>query len=279
MDYKIVLDSSSNWRSAQAHIATVPLKIVTEEKEYTDDAALDTAAMLDELESYKGRSGTSCPNVGDWLDAFGDAEHVFAIAITSNLSGSYNASVQAKAVYEQENPGRRVCCLDTLSTGGEMVLIAEKLEELIAQGLDFDAVEAKIREYMKRTHLLFMLESMDNLAKNGRVSSIVAKACGILNIRVAGCASEVGTLQPDHKCRGTKKTLEVMVKDMLEKGYRGGKVLIDHVYNLEAAEALKAKILELFADARIRIGKCGGLCSFYAERGGLIVGFEGGMNE
>ena len=274
MDYKIICDSSSNLRPAAAHLATVPLKIVTEKKEYTDDETLDVASMLLELESYKGRSGTSCPNVADWLEAFGEAQWVFAVAITSNLSGSYNAAVQAKQAYEEEHPDRRVCCLDTLSTGGEMVLIQEKLEQLIAQGLSFDEVEAAIREYMHHTHLGFMLERMDNLAKNGRVSPIVAKACGILNIRIVGCASDVGTLQPDHKCRGTKKALETIVKDMVEKGYRGGKVILDHVYNPDAAQALKEKILEKFPDADVRIGLCGGLCCFYAEQGGMIVGYE-----
>ena len=275
MNYKIICDSSSNLRPAAAHLATVPLKIVTDKKEYTDDETLDVASMLLELESYKGRSGTSCPNVADWLEAFGEAQWVFAVAITSNLSGSYNAAVQAKQAYEEEHHDRRVCCLDTLSTGGEMVLIQEKLEQLIAQGLSFDEVEAAIREYMHHTHLSFMLERMDNLAKNGRVSPIVAKACGILNIRIVGCASDVGTLQPDHKCRGTKKALETIVKDMVEKGYRGGKVILDHVYNPDAAQALKEKILEKFPDADVRIGLCGGLCCFYAEQGGMIVGYEG----
>jgi DegV family protein with EDD domain len=274
MNYKIICDSSSNLRPAAAQLATVPLKIVTDKKEYTDDETLDVASMLLELESYKGRSGTSCPNVADWLEAFGEAQWVFAVAITSNLSGSYNAAVQAKQAYEEEHPDRRVCCLDTLSTGGEMVLIQEKLEQLIAQGLSFEEVEAAIREYMNHTHLSFMLERMDNLAKNGRVSPIVAKACGILNIRIVGCASDVGTLQPDHKCRGTKKALETIVKDMVEKGYRGGKVILDHVYNPDAAQALKEKILAQFPDADVRIGLCGGLCCFYAEQGGLLVGYE-----
>lgn len=275
MNYKIICDSSSNLRPAAAHLAAVPLKIVTDKKEYTDDETLDVASMLLELESYKGRSGTSCPNVADWLEAFGEAQWVFAVAITSNLSGSYNAAVQAKQAYEEEYPDRRVCCLDTLSTGGEMVLIQEKLEQLIARGLSFEEVEAAIREYMHHTHLSFMLERMDNLAKNGRVSPIVAKACGILNIRIVGCASDVGTLQPDHKCRGTKKALETIVKDMVEKGYRGGKVILDHVYNPDAAQALKEKILAQFPDADVRIGLCGGLCCFYAEQGGLLVGYEG----
>ena len=276
MNYKIVTDSSSNcYTLSGVPYTSVPLKIVTDTQEYVDDASLDTAAMLDALEAYKGRSGTSCPNVGEWLEAFGDAENVFAITITSNLSGSYNAACQAKAVYEDTYPGRRVCCLDSLSTGGEMVLIAQKLVELIDSGLSFDQVEAAIRDYMTHTHLLFMLESMDNLAKNGRVSPIVAKACGLLGIRIAGCASDVGTLQPDHKCRGTKKALEAMLKDMLDKGYQGGKVIIDHVYNEVAALDLKTKILERFPKASVLIGVCGGLCCFYAQRGGLMVGFEG----
>ena len=206
MNYKIICDSSSNLRPAAAHLATVPLKIVTDKKEYTDDETLDVASMLLELESYKGRSGTSCPNVADWLEAFGEAQWVFAVAITSNLSGSYNAAVQAKQAYEEEYPDRRVCCLDTLSTGGEMVLIQEKLEQLIAQGLSFDEVEAAIREYMHHTHLGFMLERMDNLAKNGRVSPIVAKACGILNIRCghAAAGSQVPRHQkgPGNHCQG-----------------------------------------------------------------------------
>ena len=189
MKYMIVADSSSNLLTYPGvNFTSVPLKIVTDEKEYVDNAALDIGAMLADLESYKGRSGTSCPNMGDWLDAFGDAECVFAIAITSNLSGSYNAAMQAKAEYEDTYPGRRVCCLDSLSTGGEMVLIAEKLEELIESGLSFEEVEEKIRTYMKKTHLLFMLECMENLAKNGRVSPIVAKACGLENSAWAGVA-------------------------------------------------------------------------------------------
>ncbi len=276
MKYKIVVDSSSNlYALPGVPFASVPLKIVTNSREYVDDANLDIASMLGELEDYKGRSGTSCPNVGEWLDAFDDAEAVFAITITSNLSGSYNAACQAKVDYEDTYPGRKVCCLDSLSTGGEMVLIAQKLVELLENGLSFEEVEVAIREYMAHTHLLFMLECMDNLAKNGRVSPLVAKACGLLGIRVAGCASDVGTLQPDHKCRGTTKALEAMIKDMLEKGYKGGKVIIDHVFNEAAAQDLKAKILEHFPQASVKVGACGGLCSFYAERGGLMVGFEG----
>jgi len=276
MNFKIVADSSANLLSFDgAPFASVPLKIVTSEKEYVDDAALDTAVMLADLAAYKGTSGTSCPNVGEWLEAFGDAENVFAIAITSNLSGSYNAAVQAKAVYEEQYPDRKVCCLDSLSTGPEMAMIVEKLKELVDQGLSFEEVEAQIREYMKKTHLMFMLESVDNLAKNGRVSPLVAKAVGFLNIRIVGKASDVGTLQQLHKCRGEKKGLETLLSEMEAHGFQGGKIRIAHCFNLQAAQAMEALIRNSYPNIESNIIPMTGLCSFYAENGSVMVGFEG----
>lgn len=276
MSYKIAADSSANLLSFDGiPFSSVPLKIVTDEKEYVDDAALDTAAMLADLAAYKGKSGTSCPNVGEWVEAFGDADEVFAVAITSNLSGCYNAAVQAKAVYEEADPGKKVCCLDSLSVGPEMALIVEKLKELIDAGKKFEQIEAEIREYMKRTHLLFMLESVDNLAKNGRVNPLVAKAVGFLGIRIVGKASDVGTLQQLHKCRGEKKGLEKLIDEMREHGFKGGKVRIAHCLNESAAKALLELVKEKFADIEATIIPMTGLCSFYAERGSVMIGFEG----
>ena len=276
MSYKIAMDSSSNILDmAGVDFASVPLKIVTDEREFTDDEALDLDGMLDYLSAYKGRSGTSCPNVGEWLDAFGDAEGVFALAITGTLSGCYNACVQAKAVYEETHPGRKVCCLDSLSTGPEMAIIAEKLEELIGAGKDFDTIETEIREYMKTTHLMFTLESLNNMARNGRVSPLVAKACGLLGIRVLGQASAEGTLQPLHKCRGEAKALRMMVEEMKAKGYRGGKVRVVHCRNQKAAETFIGLLKAEFPGCDVTLGKTTALCSFYAEIGGVMVGFEG----
>ena len=97
MNIKIVADSSSNLPAMEGvAYASVPLRLVTDQKEYVDDRTLDTAVMMAELAIYKGRSGSSCPNVGDWLEAFGDADHIFTLAISKSLSGSHNAALQAK---------------------------------------------------------------------------------------------------------------------------------------------------------------------------------------
>lgn len=275
MDIKIVADSSSNLHRIEGNtITTVPLKIVTDQREFQDDGALDVEQMLSYMQDYSGRSGTSCPNVGDWLDAFGRAEGIFAVCITSGLSGCHNAAQQAARVYMDEHPGRKVCCLDTLSTGPEMVLIVEKLQELIGQGLPFEQIEKKIRAYMHSTNLLFMLERMENLANNGRVSPLIAKAAGILGIRVVGSASDKGTLHQEHKCRGEKKALSTMFKCMLDRGYEGGRVRIAHCANVKAAVEMSAIIRELYPQADVRLHPCGGLCCFYAEQGGLLIGYE-----
>ena len=274
MSYKIVSDSSSNLQGLEGvDYTAVPLKIVTAEKEYSDDVNLDTGLMLKELAAYKGRSGTACPNVGEWLDAFGQAEEVFAVTITSTLSGCYNACVQAKAEYE-EMPGHRVCCLDTLSTGPEMVLIIEKLRALMAAGLAFDQIESSIREYMKHSHLVFMLESVDNLAKNGRVSPLIARAVGVLGIRIVGKASDEGTLQQLHKCRGESRGLNALLREMEEHGYKGGRVSIGHCENEAAALELQSRIKARFPLAEVSVLPLRGLCSFYGEKGAVMAGFE-----
>lgn len=274
-NYKIVADSSCDFTElAGANFEAAPLKIITAEKEYTDDAALNVEEMVNALLAYQGKSSTSCPNVGDWLEAFGDAEQVFCVTITGTLSGSYNSAVQAKKHYEELYPGRRVYVLNSLSAGAEIGLLLHKMKELIHAGREFDEVCAEIEAYSQKTGLLFVLESMKNLANNGRVSPLVAKMAGFLGIRVIGKASDRGDLEQLHKARGEKKMLETTVETLQELGLKSGKVFIAHCLNPQVAEALAKLLKERLPQVEITIYPCGGLCSFYAEKGGLMIGFE-----
>lgn len=272
---RLVADSSADIYAVDGvEFAQAPLKICTSEREFVDNEALDTEVMVKYLDGYKGRSTTSCPNAEDWILAFGDAEEVYCVTMTSTLSGTYNSACLAKRIYEKANEGRRVCVIDSLSTGPEMSLILHKIAELVREERSFDEICAAAEEYKSSTGLLFMLESMKNLANNGRVSKIVAKIAGIMGIRVVGKASDKGDLEPLDKPRGLKTTLTKISERLVELGYRGGKMIITHCLNLSAAEALKEKMQQLFHDACISVRKCGGLCSFYAEQGGLLIGFE-----
>ena len=156
---KIVADSSANlMKLEKVPFAAAPLKIIAGDREFVDDETLDLEDMLAHFSSYKGRSQTSCPNPDDWLRAFGEAEEVYCVAITSGLSGSYNAACIAKEMYEEAHPGRRVYVIDSLSAGPELTLMVHKLEELIVEGKSFEEIEAFMPGYLKQTGLLFSLE-------------------------------------------------------------------------------------------------------------------------
>lgn len=275
MSFKIVADSSSDMLCFdKVPFASTPLKIVTDEKEYIDNQDLDTASMVYALLKYKGKSSSSCPNTDEWLKAFGDAQYIFCITITATLSGCYNAACAAKQIYEEQYPERRVFVINSLSTGPEMRLIVEKIAEYISDGLDYEEICEQIDAYTNKTGLLFMLESMQNLANNGRVSHISAKAAGLLGIRVVGKASDKGDLQPLDKVRGGQKTVCTIINRMRENGYFGGKVRIAHCQNLQVAENVKACLIKEFGKIDIEVYSCRGLCSFYAEKGGVLIGFE-----
>lgn len=275
MTYKIVADSSADLLSlSQVDFASVPLKITVGEETYVDDACLDTAAMVSALEHFHGRSCTACPGPQDWLEAFGQAERVFCITITSNLSGSCNAARIAAREYEEQHPDRRVFVIDTLSTGPEMALIAQKLQEMILAGRSYESICLEIMAYLSKTKLLFILQSIRNLANNGRVSPALAALMGLLGIRIVGQASDQGTLQQLSKARGDKKALAEALGFMKTLGYQGGRVLIHHCENLPCAESLKKALENLYPKAQIVIDAARGLCSFHAEKGGLLIGFE-----
>lgn len=274
MIYKLVCDSSSNIHEFEnIDYKSVPLKIVTAKKEYVDDINLDVEKMVNEVKETKGKSGTSCPNIGEWLSAFEGGDVVFAITITSRLSGSYSSAEEAAKIYMEAHPEAKVFVVDSLSTGPEMLLLMEHIRNLMLSEKSFEEIRDSVTEYQKHTNLFFSLESLTNLARNGRVNPAVAKIAGVLGIRVFGAATE-GVLDPISKIRGEAKTLDAMFAEMKKRGFSGGKVRIDHCLNPEGAKSLAEKILSEFPDCDLKIGVNKGLCSFYAERGGILTGFE-----
>lgn len=274
MNIKIIADSGANLQTlGEVDFSCVPLTIRAGEREFVDDPALDVLEMVEYLAGCKEKSGSACPGVGDFLEAFGTADEIYCVTIISSLSGTYNAAMTAKRQYEEEHPGKRVFVMDSVSAGPEQKLILEKLREYVLTGDDFDTVCRKIEKYKEeKSSLVFSLESLKNLVNNGRVSHTLAAVCSIAGIRIVGDVKD--GLHPTDKCRGEKKAVAALYQNMKEKGYRGGLVVIDQCFNENGAEALKQKIREEYQDAVVRIEKTFGLCSYYAEKGGLMVGFE-----
>ena len=270
---KIVTDSSSDLLALEGvQFSSAPLKILTDSKEYVDNADIDVRAFAEEMYRYNGKSRSSCPNVTDWIESFGDAEEVICLTITSNLSGSYNSACLAKKIYEDDHPDRRVEVIDTLTAGPEIALMAEKIRDSILEGKDMDSIMLEMKGY--KSELLFMLESMKNLANNGRVGKVAATAAGVLGIRAVGRASDQGTLEMLSKCRGAAKAIDALLDYMKKYGFCEGKARIAHCLSENTAKTLAQRIKAEFPRAKVVISECRALCSFYAERGGLLIGFE-----
>ena len=273
---KIVMDSAGDLHVMDgANFACAPLKVTAGDREYVDTAVADVAEMVAFLREYKGKASTACPSVGDYVEAFGDADEVYCVTITSNLSGSYNAAVVAAETWKEQHPEGKIHVFDSLSAGPEMTLLAEKIHSLLQEQCAFEEVVTRGKEYLANTHLLFSLESLHNLAHNGRVPGAVAKLAGMLGLRLIGKASDEGTLQPTGKARGEKKVVPELMKHLESMGYQGGRIRIHHCFNETAAMELKNSVMEKYPGADVVLGTCRILCSFYAEFGGMLIGFEG----
>ena len=279
MTWKIVADSGCDYRqlanpAIDTEFISVPLKIQVANQVFIDDANLDIDQMMETMYATSEASKSACPSPDDYLKAFEGAKHIFVVTITGTLSGSQNSAQLAKNLYLEDHPEAHIHVIDSLSAGGEVDLLVEKLNELIDQGLSYDEVVKAITDYQTKTKLLFVLAKVDNLVKNGRLSKLIGAVVGLLNIRMVGEASATGTLELLQKARGPKKSLQAAFEELLKGGYAGGRIVMAHRSNEKFCQQLSELVREKYPQAAISIVLTSGLCSFYAEDGGLLMGYE-----
>ena len=279
MTWKIVADSGCDYREItdlanQTKFESVPLTIQIDHEIFLDNAHLDIDGMMEKMYATSSASKSACPSPDDYLRSFEGAENIFVVTITGSLSGSHNSAQLAKKLFLEENPTANIHVIDSLSAGGEGDLIVRKLNDLIKEGLSFEQVVEAITHYQANTKLLFVLAKVDNLVKNGRLSKLIGAVVGLLNIRMVGEASDTGTLELLQKARGAKKALTAAVDEVLKSGYKGGRIIIAHRNNEKFCQQFSEVIKEKFPAADISFLPTSGLCSFYAEEGGLLMGYE-----
>ncbi len=287
MSWAIVADSSCNLRTLNdAHdkiiYKSVPLTIHVGGVDYVDDDTLDVHALNEHIAAESEASSSSCPSAGLWAEAFRAANNVIAICISSNLSGSFEAASMARNIvldeYAREHDGiisgKNIFVLNSRAAGGKLELLVTLLNRYLTEtNPTFEQAVSYIEDVEERSQVLYSLSSYENLMKNGRMPRLAGTIASKLNIRVLGTASTEGTIKIVGPARGEKKMAKKIISVMENDGYTGGMVYIDHVENEPAAEQLKQTILERWPEAEVFILPCGALCSYYAEREGLIIGY------
>ena len=273
--FKLIVDSSSNMvNDPVRNVEVVPLTISFGGKDYIDDQNLNIQEFLSDMNKNQVAGKTTCPSIQAWLDALEGTEKAIIVTMTSGMSGTFSSALQAKNMYEEKHPSSQIIVVDSRSAGPELTIVLHGIEKMIQGDIRFVDLEEEIAEFRMHTHLLFILQSLHNLSLNGRVSPAAAKIAGLLKINLIGTASKDGKLEPLTKARGMKKAIRELLKYMKDDNYHGGEVIIDHCENERDAETIKEKLQAEYPDAQITIRPMHGLCSFYAEEGGLMIGFN-----
>ena len=272
---RVVADCSADIADVEGvDYRLVPLTISTDERSFTDDETLDVGEMLDYLAKYNGASHTACPGIEKWLEVYEGSDEVYVVTISEGLSGTYNSAVAAGQLYMEEHPQANVHVFDSLSAGPEVRMLSDRVAEWVRDNKSFEEIVSLGDEYIRHSRIFFALESFHNFAANGRVSRVVAAAAGLLGIRVLATGNPEGQIIIAAKCRGEAGTLKAFIKNLEEAGYAGGRIYIAHCLNLSFANRIKQTILDKYAQAQILIYETKGLCSFYAEKGGILLACE-----
>ena len=274
MKYKIVVDSSSDLSSdyikdCNIGFEVVPLTIRANCKDFVDNETLVVDDMLDAMHASKTKSTTSCPSSEYFKKSYEEAENVICITLTSKMSGTYNA-----AYLGSKDCASKVHVIDSKATGGVMRLIVDKAYELMKEDLPFEELCNKLEEYKESLNLFFILDTFENLVKNGRMSKLTAFVAGALYIKPL-CMAKEGVIDIYEKPRTMKGALNRLVESIDKhcKDSENRKCIIAHCKNDEAAKFLKEEIQKKYKFKEIIISDMRGLCSFYALEKGVIVSF------
>ena len=280
MSWAIIADSSCNLRdytpqAPDTLYAYAPLKINVGGTEYSDDANLDVAELNRLVAEEKSASSSACPSAGEWAELFRSAENVIAITISANLSGSYEAASMARDLVQEEG-GHRIHLVNSRAAGGKLEMLVILLDRYLTVHPEatFEDACAYIDGIEQCSTVLFSLSSYENLTKSGRMPKMAGILANKLSIRVLGTASEEGTIKIVAPTRGQKKMVAKVVQAMEADGYKGGLVCMDHVDNETGCQEITAAITAKWPEAEVMVMPCGGLCSYYAEAKGIIIGYD-----
>lgn len=279
MSYKIIGDSCTDLTKEMrqdSHFQIVPLCIDIDGYQIVDDETFDQKDFLKRIEESPNCPKSSCPSPDAYMKAYDyDADHIYVITISSKLSGSYESAMLAKRLYQEEHPEKLIEVFDSRSASVGQTLIAINIQHLEEQGASFDEVVAKVNDFRDHMKTKFVLESLETLRKNGRLTNIKAILCSALNIKPLMRATEEGTIEKIDQARGINKTLHLMAEHIKKDATHVAErtLAIAHCNNYERAVFVKEEIMKIVPFKDSLICDTAGISSLYANEGGIIVSY------
>ena len=278
MSFHIVCDSCTDLTEEDLKkgcYTLVPLTLLVDGEEIIDDETFDQADFLAKVAASKESVKSACPAPESYMEAYSKADDIYVVTLSAELSGSYNSAVLGKNLYEEENGTKNIHVVNSRGAATTQVLIARKLNEYASQGMPFEEVVDKIEEYTTSLRTYFVLETLEVLRKNGRLSRLSATIAGALNIKPVMIGTRDGVIQKAAQARGMKKALAKMVEHMGSEGrdLTRRQFVISHCNCYERAVYVKELIKKHLHAEYVDIVDTKGVSSLYACDGGIIVSY------
>jgi len=274
----IVVDSCCDLPAAmvrQGVFCSVPLTIRVGGRTFTDDAGLDQAELLAQMKHSKTAPATACPSPAQYLDAMEcGADEIYVVTLSALLSGSHNAAMQARSIFLEEHPDKRVHVFNSCSASAGEVLVAMEVHALAASGLPFDRLVEQADRYIKDMNTLFVLDDLDNLRKNGRLTALQSVVTGALKIKLLMGSTPEGEICKRGQALSIKQALSKMAAMMAADPAHAHRTLcIAHCNCLDRAFYLESLVHDHCHFGQILLCDTGGISTVYANNGGIVAAY------
>lgn len=279
MGFKIVVDSCCDLTGQMMkdpHFVKVPLTIRSNGSSFIDNETFDQADLLWAMKQSDDAPATACPSPQSYLDAYQgpEDEDVYVVTLSALLSGSHNSAEQAKLLMEEDHPNKNVYVFNSCSASSGEVLVALKVRELAESGAPFKHVVREVEQFIYQMQTMFVLETLENLRKNGRLTRLQSVITGALKIKLLMAATPEGEICKLGQMLSMKQALSKMVDHMANDPAHAGRTLaICHCNCLDRAFQVKAMAEQRCKFAHILILEAGGITSVYANDGGIVTAY------
>ncbi len=277
MSYRIVVDSCGEFTEEMkrdSHFVHAALHLYIDGEQFVDDESFPRLDFIKKMNASPNCPKSSCPSPESYREAFDcGAEHLYAVTLSAELSGSYNSAVLGRNLYLEDHPDAKIHVFNSCSASVGEMRIAQKIQEYEESGMDFEEIVKAVERFALEMHTYFVLENLENLRKNGRLSAVKAFVASALNIKPVMGATDQGVIIQLGQARGMHKALRKMVETMAaETKNPEEKVLaLCHCNNRERAEYVKEEIQKLLKVKDILILETSGVSTLYAAEGGIIM--------
>jgi DegV family protein with EDD domain len=276
MSYRILCDSCTDFTSelrSDTHFEIIPLTLHVGKYDIVDDLTFDQSDFLQKVSATSECARSSCPTPLVFYSHFCEADDIYIVTLSSHLSGSYNSGELAKKMYLEENPHKNIHVFDSKSASVGQTLIAICINNLASKNLPFDEVVRQTEAYIEEQSTKFVLETLENLRKNGRLSHLTYTIANVLNIKPVMTSTPQGEIDKLTQAHGMKKAIQKMAAAIAEDAINSkDKILgIAHCGNRARAEFACQEILKLIPFKSVYITNTAGVSSLYAAKGGIII--------